>query len=86
MTGQDPWEDLQGSAVALASLFTFMQKEQQLEGWGVVPEHWAAGHLPHCIYHHIVTNNSPAVPTGTPPSFLIVLNMRLQAQVRSLCS
>lgn len=39
VTGQDRWEDLQGSAVALASLFTFMQKEQQLEGWGVVPEH-----------------------------------------------
>lgn len=80
-----PMEGLQGSAVALASLFTFMQKEQQLEGWEVVPEHWAAGRLSDCIYH-IVTNKSPAIPTGSPPSFLIVLNMRLQAQFRSLCS
>ena len=80
-----PMEDLQGSAVALASLFTFMQKEQQLEGWEVVPEHWAAGRLSDCIYH-IVTNKASAIPTGSPPSFLIVLNMRLQAHLRSLCS
>lgn len=52
----DGWseEDLQGSAVALASLFTFMQKEQQLEGWEVVPEHCAAAQLPYCNLQHRV--------------------------------
>lgn len=52
VTGQDPWEDLQGSAVAQASLFTFMQKEQQLEGWEVVPEHWASARLPRLHLPH----------------------------------
>lgn len=33
--------------------------------------------------YNIVTNNSPAIPTGSPPSFLFVLNMRLGAQFRS---
>lgn len=46
MTGQDPSEDSQGSAVALASLFTFMQKEQQLEGWEWYLNNCAAARLP----------------------------------------
>lgn len=49
MTGQ------QGSAVALASLFTFTQKEQQLEGWERYLNNCAAACLarqPGCIYQH----------------------------------